>query len=64
MQRVEDVWDLKYCTDGVQTALQDEDYEKVRELNVRGSTAPQNEDHEKVRRLNVGGSCSPTERGL
>ena len=29
MQRVEDVWDLKYCTDGVQTALQDEDYEKV-----------------------------------
>ncbi|KAI0235623.1 Conserved oligomeric Golgi complex subunit 4 [Lamellibrachia satsuma] len=29
MQRVEDVWDLKYCTDGVQTALQDEDYEKA-----------------------------------
>jgi hypothetical protein len=29
MQRVEDVLDLKFCTDGVQTALQDEDYEKV-----------------------------------
>ena len=30
MTRVEDVLDLKFCTDGVQTALQDEDYEKVR----------------------------------
>ena len=29
MQRVEDVLDLKFCTDGVQRALQDEDYEKV-----------------------------------
>jgi len=29
MQRVEDILDLKFCTDGVQTALQDEDYEKV-----------------------------------
>ena len=29
MTRVEDVLDLKFCTDGVQTALQDEDYEKV-----------------------------------
>lgn len=29
MQRVEDVLDLKFCTDGVQTALHDEDYEQV-----------------------------------
>ena len=29
MQRVEDVLDLKFCIDGVQTALQNEDYEKV-----------------------------------
>lgn len=29
MQRVEDVLDLKFCTDGVQKALQDEDYEQV-----------------------------------
>ncbi|KAK3086090.1 hypothetical protein FSP39_013397 [Pinctada imbricata] len=27
--RVEDVLDLKFCTDGVQTALQNEDYEKA-----------------------------------
>lgn len=32
MQRVEDICDLKYCTDGVQTALQEEDYEKVCEV--------------------------------
>lgn len=32
MQRVEDVLDLKFCTDGVQTALQDEDYEKVKKI--------------------------------
>lgn len=32
MQRVEDVLDLKFCTDGVQTALQDEDYEKVAKI--------------------------------
>ena len=35
MQRVEDVWDLKFCTDGVQTSLQDEDYEKVRGEHVK-----------------------------
>lgn len=29
LQRVEDVMDLKFCTDGVQTALHDEDYEKA-----------------------------------
>ena len=29
-QRVEDILDLKFCTDGVQIALQNEDYEKVR----------------------------------
>ena len=29
MERVEDVLDLKFCTDGVQTSLQNEDYEKV-----------------------------------
>ncbi|XP_059139126.1 conserved oligomeric Golgi complex subunit 4-like, partial [Physella acuta] len=29
MQRVEDILDLKFCTDGVQTALQNEDYEKA-----------------------------------
>ncbi|XP_052232014.1 conserved oligomeric Golgi complex subunit 4-like isoform X2 [Dreissena polymorpha] len=29
MQRVEDILDLKYCTDGVQQALQNEDYEKA-----------------------------------
>ncbi|XP_013408885.1 conserved oligomeric Golgi complex subunit 4, partial [Lingula anatina] len=29
MQRVEDVLDLKFCTDGVQTALQNEDYEQA-----------------------------------
>ena len=29
IQRVEDVLDLKFCTDGVQSALQSEDYEKV-----------------------------------
>lgn len=29
IQRVEDILDLKYCTDGVQQALQNEDYEKV-----------------------------------
>ena len=29
MQTVEDILDLKSCTDGVQTALQDEDYEQV-----------------------------------
>ena len=29
MQRVDDVLDLKFCTDGVQTALHDEDYEQV-----------------------------------
>jgi len=34
MQRVEDILDLKFCTDGVQTALQDEDYEKVIVLTV------------------------------
>ena len=28
--RVEDILDLKFCTDGVQTALQNEDYEKVK----------------------------------
>ena len=28
-QRVEDILDLKFCTDGVQIALQNEDYEKV-----------------------------------
>ena len=27
--RVEDILDLKFCTDGVQTALQNEDYETV-----------------------------------
>ena len=32
MQRVEDILDLKFCTDGVQTALQNEDYEKVRKF--------------------------------
>ena len=32
MQRVEDILDLKYCTDGVQTALHDEDYEKVQKV--------------------------------
>ena len=34
MQRVEDILDLKFCTDGVQTALQDEDYEKVMLCNL------------------------------
>ncbi|ELU05879.1 hypothetical protein CAPTEDRAFT_225425 [Capitella teleta] len=29
MTRVEDILDLKFCTDGVQAALQDEDYEKA-----------------------------------
>lgn len=29
IQRVEDVLDLKFCTDGVQSSLQGEDYEKV-----------------------------------
>ncbi|ESO03274.1 hypothetical protein HELRODRAFT_191984 [Helobdella robusta] len=29
LQRVEDILDLKFCTDGVQTALHDEDYEKA-----------------------------------
>ena len=29
MQRVEDILDLKFCTDGVQTALQEEEYETV-----------------------------------
>lgn len=29
VQRVEDILDLKFCTDGVQTALQNEDYEQV-----------------------------------
>ncbi|KAH9495947.1 Golgi transport complex subunit 4 [Bulinus truncatus] len=29
IQRVEDILDLKFCTDGVQTALQNEDYEKA-----------------------------------
>ncbi|CAI9716005.1 Hypothetical predicted protein [Octopus vulgaris] len=29
IQRVEDVLDLKFCTDGVQSALQNEDYEKA-----------------------------------
>ncbi|KAJ8041998.1 Conserved oligomeric Golgi complex subunit 4 [Holothuria leucospilota] len=29
IQRVNDVLDLKFCTDGVQTALQSEDYEKA-----------------------------------
>ncbi|BFZ13048.1 hypothetical protein BsWGS_16086 [Bradybaena similaris] len=29
MQRVEDILDLKFCTDGVQTALQNEEYEKA-----------------------------------
>lgn len=29
MQRVEDILDLKFCTDGVQTALQNEDYEQA-----------------------------------
>ncbi|XP_060563239.1 conserved oligomeric Golgi complex subunit 4-like isoform X2 [Ruditapes philippinarum] len=29
IQRVEDILDLKYCTDGVQQALQNEDYEKA-----------------------------------
>lgn len=32
MQRVEDILDLKFCTDGVQTALQNEDYEQVLSL--------------------------------
>jgi ABC-type uncharacterized transport system substrate-binding protein len=31
IQRVEDILDLKYCTDGVQQALQNEDYEKVKQ---------------------------------
>jgi len=34
MQRVEDILDLKFCTDGVQTALQDEDYEKVISFHI------------------------------
>ncbi|XP_067651434.1 conserved oligomeric Golgi complex subunit 4-like [Haliotis asinina] len=29
IERVEDILDLKFCTDGVQTALQNEDYEKA-----------------------------------
>ena len=29
IEKVEDILDLKYCTDGVQQALQNEDYEKV-----------------------------------
>ncbi|WAR13627.1 COG4-like protein [Mya arenaria] len=29
IERVEDILDLKYCTDGVQQALQNEDYEKA-----------------------------------
>ena len=29
MQTVEDILDLKFCTDGVQTALQNEDYEQA-----------------------------------
>ena len=29
MTRVEDILDLKFCTDGVQTALQNEDYEQA-----------------------------------
>ncbi|CAN8024349.1 unnamed protein product [Ixodes persulcatus] len=29
VQRVEDILDLKFCTDGVQTALQNEDYEQA-----------------------------------
>ena len=29
MQRVDDVLDLKFCTDGVQTALHNEDYEQA-----------------------------------
>ncbi|KAG1692940.1 Conserved oligomeric Golgi complex subunit 4 [Nymphon striatum] len=32
LQRVEDILDLKFCTDGVQTALQNEDYEKAAAL--------------------------------
>ena len=35
MQRVEDVLDLKFCTDGVQTALQDEDFEKVKSISYK-----------------------------
>lgn len=34
MQRVEDILDLKFCTDGVQTALQNEDYEQVININI------------------------------
>ena len=29
MQRVDDILDLKFCTDGVQTALHNEDYEQA-----------------------------------
>ena len=29
MQRVEDILDLKFCTDGVQVALQEENYEQA-----------------------------------
>ena len=35
MTRVEDILDLKFCTDGVQAALQDEDYEKVELITVK-----------------------------
>lgn len=29
LQRVDDIMDLKACTDGVKTALQNEDYEQA-----------------------------------
>ncbi|PIK43695.1 putative conserved oligomeric Golgi complex subunit 4-like [Apostichopus japonicus] len=37
IQRVNDVLDLKFCTDGVQTALQSEDYEKAAGHIIGGS---------------------------
>jgi len=35
MERVEDVLDLKLCTDGVQSAMQEENYEQVCCLGLR-----------------------------
>ena len=51
MQRVEDLLDLKFCTDGVQRALHDEDYEQVSIIKV--SCKSYRENRVLLKRINV-----------
>lgn len=63
IQRADDILDLKFCTDGVQTALRNEDYEQAaahihRYLSLDQSVIELSRQGEESKRLPVLQSCA------